>query len=231
VVDMDRLIGNLCTIWVGRFHLHANVVRYERPIKSSTSKRVTAEKPPSSFNHRPSGSPALVLDDSYVNNVDFSRHVMGSVKELNCIPNLRNILMKEGFLEVQLSYLGGLWVMMDVKSEKIKRKMLQHTGVNSWFHDLLAATHDLVINERIVWVDIEGLSLNLWSSASFSEICQKWGNVMDIEESPGYFFARKRLCIMTSMADNILETFKVIFKGKVYSIRAKELFTWTPCFL
>nr|GEZ26524.1 RNA-directed DNA polymerase, eukaryota [Tanacetum cinerariifolium] len=54
---------------------------------------------------------------------------------------------------------------------------------------------------------------------------------MDIEESPGSFFARKRLCIMTSMADNILETFKVIFKGKVYSIRAKELFTWTPCFL
>nr|GFA17983.1 hypothetical protein CTI12_AA191580 [Tanacetum cinerariifolium] len=61
VVDMDRLIGNLCTLWVGRFHSHANVVRYERPIKSSTSKRVTAEKPPSSFNHPPSGS--------YVNDV------------------------------------------------------------------------------------------------------------------------------------------------------------------
>nr|GEY84638.1 hypothetical protein [Tanacetum cinerariifolium] len=105
VVDMDRLIGNLCTLWVGRFHLHAKVVRYERSIKSSTSKRVTAEKPPSSFNHRPS------------------------------------------------------------------------------------------------------------------------------EESPSPSFARKRLCIMTSVADNILETFKVIFKGKVYSIRAKELFTWTHCFL
>nr|GEW63745.1 UvrD-like helicase, ATP-binding domain, P-loop containing nucleoside triphosphate hydrolase [Tanacetum cinerariifolium] len=182
VVDMDRLIGYMCTLWVGRFHLHTNVVRYERPIKSSMSKRVTAEKPPSSFNHRPSGSyvnavkdtnsplifnhpgsgsPALVLDDSCVNNVDLSRHVMGRVKELNSITNLHNILMKEGFLEVQLSYLGGLWVMMEVKSEKIKRKMLQHTGVNLWFHDLLADTHDLVINERIVWVDIEGLPLNL----------------------------------------------------------------------
>nr|GFC53176.1 hypothetical protein [Tanacetum cinerariifolium] len=109
--------------------------------------------------------------------------------------------------------------------------MLHHTGVNLWFHDLLAATHDLVINERIVWVDIEGLPLNLWSSASFSKTGQKWGNIMDIEESPSSSFARKRLCIMTSMADNILETFKVIFKGKVYSIRAKELFTWMPCFL
>nr|GEZ94020.1 RNA-directed DNA polymerase, eukaryota [Tanacetum cinerariifolium] len=67
--------------------------------------------------------------------------------------------------------------------------------------------------------------------ASFSKIGQKWGNVMDIEQSPSSSFARKRLCIMTSMANNILETFKVIFKGKVYSIRDKELFTWTPCFL
>nr|GEW87903.1 UvrD-like helicase, ATP-binding domain, P-loop containing nucleoside triphosphate hydrolase [Tanacetum cinerariifolium] len=41
-----------------------------------------------------SGSPALVLDDSCVNNVDLSRNVMGRVKELNSIPNLRNILMK-----------------------------------------------------------------------------------------------------------------------------------------
>nr|GEW67149.1 UvrD-like helicase, ATP-binding domain, P-loop containing nucleoside triphosphate hydrolase [Tanacetum cinerariifolium] len=116
------------------------------------------------------GSPALVLDDLCVNNVDLSRRVMGRVKELNSIPNLRNILMKEGFLEVQLYYLGGLWVMMEVKSKKIKRKMLQHTVVKSWFHDLLAATHDLVINERIVWVDVEGIPLNLWSSASFSKI-------------------------------------------------------------
>nr|GEZ83460.1 RNA-directed DNA polymerase, eukaryota [Tanacetum cinerariifolium] len=81
--------------------------------------------------------------------------------------------------------------------------MLHHTGVNSWFHDLLAATHDLVINERIVWVDIEGLPLNLWSSASFSKIGQKWGNVMDIEESSGSSFARKRLCIMTNHQQEI----------------------------
>nr|GFA03463.1 protein like COV 1-like [Tanacetum cinerariifolium] len=33
------------------------------------------------------------------------------------------------------------------------------------------------------------------------------------------------------LADNILEKFKVIFKGKVYMARAKELFAWTPIFL
>ncbi|GKE56975.1 RNA-directed DNA polymerase, eukaryota [Tanacetum coccineum] len=38
VNDLDRLVGNLCTIWIGRFHLHANVARFERankPVKPS----------------------------------------------------------------------------------------------------------------------------------------------------------------------------------------------------
>nr|GEZ36064.1 RNA-directed DNA polymerase, eukaryota [Tanacetum cinerariifolium] len=39
------------------------------------------------------------------------------------------------------------------------------------------------------------------------------------------------LVLDDSCADNILEKFKVIFKGNVYTARAKELFTWTPIFL
>nr|GEV46971.1 RNA-directed DNA polymerase, eukaryota [Tanacetum cinerariifolium] len=54
---------------------------------------------------------------------------------------------------------------------------------------------------------------------------------MDIKESAGSSFARKRICIKTNAAASILETFKVIFKGKTFMVRAKELFTWTPCFL
>nr|GEY33677.1 hypothetical protein [Tanacetum cinerariifolium] len=54
---------------------------------------------------------------------------------------------------------------------------------------------------------------------------------MDIEENLVSSFARKRLCIKTKQADNILEKFKVIFKGKVYMARAKKLFAWTLIFL
>ncbi|GKE00736.1 RNA-directed DNA polymerase, eukaryota, partial [Tanacetum coccineum] len=133
VEDIDRLIGNLCTIWIGRFHLHANVVRYECPRKpSNTAGHVYVNK------HAPSGSyasvakgntqlkplvfqastvPALVLDDSCVIEHDLSRHVMGRVKQLNSIPNLQTILSKEGFPEVKLTYLGGLWVMIELNNE------------------------------------------------------------------------------------------------------------------
>nr|GEV62737.1 RNA-directed DNA polymerase, eukaryota, nucleotide-binding alpha-beta plait domain protein [Tanacetum cinerariifolium] len=106
-------------------------------------------------------TPALVLDDSCVSVRDMSRHVMGRVKDLNFIPNLRTLLTKEGFSDVKLAYLGGMWVMIELDKEAIKLKLLQHIGVNSWFHILQAAIHDFVSDERVVWVDIEGVPLNV----------------------------------------------------------------------
>nr|GFB56166.1 hypothetical protein [Tanacetum cinerariifolium] len=148
-------------------------------------------------------TPALVLDDSCVSVRDMSWHVMGRVKDLNSIPNLWTLLTKEGFSDVKLTYLGGMWAMI----------------------------HDFASDERVVWVDIEGVPLNVWSPETFLKIGKKWGETMDIEENLVLSFAQKRLCIKTKQADNILEKFKVIFKGKVYMARAKELFTWTSIFL
>ncbi|GJV29165.1 RNA-directed DNA polymerase, eukaryota [Tanacetum coccineum] len=220
VEDIDRLIGNLCTIWIGWVHLHANVVRYEHPTKpSNTAGHVYVNK------HAPSGSyasvakgntqlkphvfqaltvPALVLDDSCVIEHDLSWHVMGRVKQLNSIPNLRTILSKEGFPEVKLTYLGGLWVMIELNNEVTKQKLLQHIRVKSWFHVLQVAKQDFVSDERIVWVDIEGVPLNLWTRETFFKIGAKWGEAMDFEDNLDSLFARKRLCIKTKQEDNIL---------------------------
>ncbi|GJY07024.1 RNA-directed DNA polymerase, eukaryota [Tanacetum coccineum] len=136
----------------------------------------------------------------------------------------------EGFEEVKLSYLGGLWVMIELHNVETQKNLLTHSGVKSWFHELVVAYADFFSRERIVWVDVEGIPLNAWSSNTFSRIGNKWGEVMDIEESTGSLFSRKRLCIKTCLPINILESFKVIFKGKIFMVRAKELFTWSPCF-
>ncbi|GJU35734.1 RNA-directed DNA polymerase, eukaryota [Tanacetum coccineum] len=153
VNDLDRLVGNLCTIWIGRFHLHANVARFER-----------ANKPV-----KPSG------------------------------PSQSNA--------------HGTF------------------GRYSWFCTLLNAYNDFVSDERVVWVDIEGIPLHVWSRETFAKIGNKWGEALDIEDNFGSSFARKRLCILTKQPEFILEKFKVIFKGKVFVARAKELFTWNPSFL
>nr|GEX93923.1 RNA-directed DNA polymerase, eukaryota [Tanacetum cinerariifolium] len=195
VENVDRLVGNLCTLWIGRMHLHANVARFERTT-SPPPRTARSSQPdrPGGFsfayvlhgNAHPhpyiSHSPALVLDDSRVVERDLEKFVMGELKMFSSIPNLHSILLKEGFLNINLTYMGGLWVMMELESIKTKENFLQHKDVSSWFHRVCNVHPDFMANERIVWVDIEGVPLHAWSCATFTKIFSKWGDVNELEE-------------------------------------------------
>ncbi|GKG13933.1 hypothetical protein Tco_0350893, partial [Tanacetum coccineum] len=107
--NVDRLVENLCTLWIGRMHLHANVVRYDRPPISSSRPNV-ASRPtvksvsrpsangassfvsvlkgnPNTINHI-STSPAMVLDDECLVERDLDNFVLGEAKDFSSINNL-----------------------------------------------------------------------------------------------------------------------------------------------
>nr|GFA87258.1 RNA-directed DNA polymerase, eukaryota [Tanacetum cinerariifolium] len=92
---------------------------------------------------------------------------------------------------------------------------MQHVGVASWFRRLCNAQSDFAAKERIVWVDIEGVPLNAWSRSTFQKTASKWGEMVELEDGYDDIFARKRICIKTSQTENILESFKIIVKGKI----------------
>nr|GEX87758.1 RNA-directed DNA polymerase, eukaryota [Tanacetum cinerariifolium] len=182
-------------------HLQANVARFER--ESLPSKRVPHKfnqgaPPSSSFVSVVKGvlspplplslSPALVLDDSCLVERDLDNFVMGEVRLFSSINNRRVLLHNEGFTDIEIVYLGGLWVLIKLGSAKAKLNFMKHTRVDSWFVRICNAQNDFVANDRIVWVDIEGVPLHAWSNATFHKI------------------------------------------GKVFPIRAKELFVWSPSF-
>ncbi|GJV92918.1 RNA-directed DNA polymerase, eukaryota [Tanacetum coccineum] len=233
VFNLDRLVANLCTLWIGSYHLFANHVRFDRPPKSSVPK---SDFPPLNGANKAQGtmnnykanvsagsfvsvvngvdnplispSPALVLDDGCINECDFSKCTMGRVKDLNSVANLKVVLAEEGFEDVTPFYLGGRWVMFECNTVKVKRNLMNHTGFCSWFHDILEVPQDFVSDERVVWVDIEGIPLYAWKRETFKKIGKKWGETVDIEDSSDSTFGRR-----------------------VFMVRAKELFMWNPLFL
>ncbi|GJV02088.1 RNA-directed DNA polymerase, eukaryota, partial [Tanacetum coccineum] len=100
----------------------------------------------------------------------------------------------------------------------------------SWFSLLIQASKEFVIDERITWVDIEGIPLKLWSESTFNRIAAKWGKMLYLEKLDEGCLYSKRLCILTTGKSNILETFKIIHKGKRFLVRAKETMGWIPDF-
>ncbi|GKB43987.1 RNA-directed DNA polymerase, eukaryota [Tanacetum coccineum] len=155
----------------------------------------------------------VVKDQEKLKERDFSLSLMGKVKKVSSIPNLYIILTKECFSSVKLTYLGGLWVLIQLDSSVSKEKFLKHVGVGSWFSSLKHACNSFISDERIVWISLEGLPINAWTTNTFSKVASMWGD------------------LMTKIGTIINESFKVILRGKVYWVRAKELDAWTPKFL
>ncbi|GJS53432.1 RNA-directed DNA polymerase, eukaryota [Tanacetum coccineum] len=171
VSNLARLLENLCTIWIGRYHL--------APLFAMMLAGIP--KNPSYI----SPDPAMVLGDECVVNRELDNCVMGEVKDFASINNLYVLLSNEGFQELKLVYLGGLWVMIELSSSKAKSGFMKHVGIASWFRQLCNAQADFVSRERIVWVDIEGVPLRVWSRATFSKIGSRWG------ESPSFKAAKE----------------------------------------
>nr|GEW94766.1 RNA-directed DNA polymerase, eukaryota [Tanacetum cinerariifolium] len=221
VINVDRLVENLCNLWIGRMHLHANVARFDRPpIRSARPN--TASRPTANTVSRPtvngassfvsvlkgnsntinhiSTTPALVLDEECLVEWNPDNFVLGEVKDFSSINNLLILLLRVFSI------------------------------VASWFSQLRTAQSDFVSREQIVWIDIEGVPLHAWSRSTFSKIGSRWGEMLEHEDNKEDCFARKRICIRTKQEDNILEKFKIIVRGKIFVVRAKELFVWSSTF-
>nr|GEY08198.1 RNA-directed DNA polymerase, eukaryota [Tanacetum cinerariifolium] len=158
IENVDRLVGNLCTLWISRIHLHVNVVRFERspihclrltnPISSDNTGApsfASALKCNPNISLPISSTPAMVLDDSCVVKRDLDIMLWGKLSN-----------------SLQLT--------------------IYHVGVTSWFSRLCNAQSDFVSREQIVWVDIKGVTLHAWSHSTFNKIGYRWGEEDNILE-------------------------------------------------
>ncbi|GJV37319.1 nucleotide-binding alpha-beta plait domain-containing protein [Tanacetum coccineum] len=260
VAKVDLLVANLCTVWIGKFKLHANVARFNRQplnkvnLSPSNIPKSHAHPPVSSSKVVPNvgnfgvsssyiqafksgnkplntnDSPSMVLDDSCLINNDYTLALVGKLKDFGSLPNQKKILDEEGFLDIRISYMGGFWVMVHFLTKDVLDNFKSHVGVNSWFSLIQIASDSFTIDERIAWIDIEGVPLRGWTRNTFAKIASKWGSFLYEEDEDAPHFHRKHLCIKTTFNENIFNNFKIIIKGKIFWLRVKEVSGWAPDF-
>nr|GEU34920.1 RNA-directed DNA polymerase, eukaryota [Tanacetum cinerariifolium] len=155
---------------------------------------------------------------------------MGRAKDVSAIPNIPCIISKEGFQNVKLLCLGGMWVLFKFDSFASKEKFLNHSGIGSWFTELIQAINSFKNDERIVWISIEGLPIKAWTPNTFRKIASLWGEYVDWEDADLKSLSCKDFCLKTNMKLIINERHKGIIQGKIYWIRVKELDAWFPNF-
>ncbi|GJY03282.1 nucleotide-binding alpha-beta plait domain-containing protein [Tanacetum coccineum] len=257
IFDVDRLVNNLCTVWVGRHKIHSNLARFQRPpmYKNNNQAKIGKSRhnlgvpiktkgpngTSNSYAHVVKGSqshnldseniPAMMLDDSCLNQQNFNCCLMGKVKNFESLSNLKVVLVNEGFDNIDLKYMGGYWVMVKFQSGEAKKTFQSNVGIGTWFAKIQQASTDLFVEGRVAWVDIEGVPLKMWSDNTFKRIASKWGTLIHVDSHEDGNFYTKRICINTNIISNILESFKIIYRGKLFWVRAKEVSGWELDFM
>ncbi|GKE32938.1 hypothetical protein Tco_1452260 [Tanacetum coccineum] len=198
VDNLDRLVDNLYTIWIGRLRLHANTIRYQRETRASSFKstKVNEGFAKNSF--------VVVLKAGNQTPISSSESSLAIVLDDSCF-----------------------WVRIDSNSLSSKEKISKHVGVASWFNELLPASNSYVSDERIVWISVEGLPIKTWTRNTFAKIVTPWGKLSEVEAEDDSSFPFKKLCMITRPNVIINDKIKVIVKGRVYWIRVRELDVWT----
>nr|GEU76477.1 RNA-directed DNA polymerase, eukaryota, reverse transcriptase zinc-binding domain protein [Tanacetum cinerariifolium] len=123
IIDVDKLVNNLCMIWIGRSKLHANVARFQRNQKYKQSSKAYEY-----------GKYSAKSESG--NNSDGTKTKINSfaqvVKEFASLPNLKMVLAKEGYTSIDLKYMGGLWVMIKFQEEETMNKFRTSLTTGLW---------------------------------------------------------------------------------------------------
>nr|GEV56352.1 RNA-directed DNA polymerase, eukaryota [Tanacetum cinerariifolium] len=114
-------------------------------------------------------SPSIVLDDKCIMDRDMSCSLMDKIKDINALSNLYIILANKGFENVKISYMGGMWVLLELESITFKQKLHNHIGIGSWITSVWGELMDLEVYEN--------------KSLSFKNLCVKTKQNVIINDS------------------------------------------------
>ncbi|GKF39937.1 hypothetical protein Tco_0119998, partial [Tanacetum coccineum] len=72
-----------------------------------------------------------------------------------------------------------------------KEKFKANVGIGSWLSQLEQASNLFHIDERVTWMDIEGIPLKVWTKNTFNRIASKWGDLLHVEDQDEETFDQK----------------------------------------
>ncbi|GJS04563.1 hypothetical protein Tco_0321071 [Tanacetum coccineum] len=99
----------------------------------------------------------------------------------------------------------------------------------AWFSSLKPRHDDFVVEERLIWLEIEGVPIRAWNNDAFNQICSKWGEVLFMDGTGGC--NSKHLCIKSSHVLLVFSSILLTLNNVTYAIRVREIYTWTPTFV
>ncbi|KAI3752524.1 hypothetical protein L2E82_24558 [Cichorium intybus] len=144
----------------------------------------------------------LKVGDFVYDSKDMGKLIMAKVKSIDMLAVIINRCKVQGFPEVE-----------------------------EWFSELTHWNRDFVCDERLVWLDIEGMPLRSWCKSNFEKVANRWGQVVYMDGNLGISLAVQRLCVETKVMGIIAEEMAVMIDNHVFVLRIREAVGLWPTFV
>ncbi|PWA43051.1 hypothetical protein CTI12_AA538570 [Artemisia annua] len=251
VRDENILDYKLQSVWVGSFHLFISMARFsrEKPKRSLDKNNNEAvgrkDNVPnyvnkvygSSYANVVKGSKVdkqkddqqskIVLEAGEYHSVELSHRIaLGEVNNATVIPHLIRMCFDEGFDDLKINYIGGMWVWIEFMSSTTCTSFKKNEGVRAHFKHIIEPSNDFVIKERAIWIEIQGMPLCAWSMVEYKKVASMYGNILFSDDELEEHRSSGKICVCSKSKGPINETRTVIVDGKEYEISVREIADW-----
>ncbi|PWA37197.1 5-oxoprolinase-like protein [Artemisia annua] len=172
---------------------------------------------------------SVVLDATdLIATSDMRNAILVKVRDVHLILNINNVLRKEGFYDFHCKYIGGMWLWIEFGNSDSCQKLQSNKEMSWYFTHMKPVTQSFRVDERVVWIEIDGLPLCAWTPQAYKKIASRWGEPLFVDEDSHDNIAMGRVCIRTRIRSQITEVCKVEIHGQSHNVRIKEFAGWVP---
>ncbi|XP_071728375.1 uncharacterized protein [Rutidosis leptorrhynchoides] len=144
--------------------------------------------------------------------------ILVKLKDVHTVTSIRTVLKEEGFDDVTIQYVGGLWIWCIFDSVDACAAFKVNTTLRSLYSFARPIVINFVMDERLTWVEIFGMPLCAWKSSAFKRVSELFGRFIFFDKESCNVMSLGRVCIATRLMSFINEMVNVEINGVTYDV-------------